>query len=162
MHLCAANWTNESLMGTNGVLLWVSLFSLSFREPESFSLWLSFLFFGQRCLRPWIPLPGLFFSWNYKDRGKWGEMARLYLNWDSQSASCIIMRKDISIHTGLFLSLCTFVLLVRPNAFVSSVWPQRPGHCFPHTIFLFFKPRFYPKQLHNTPIFSPSPLLCRR
>lgn len=159
MHLCAANWTNESLMGTNGVLLRVSLFSLSFSSLSHSGSLSSF--FGQQCLRPWIPLPGLFFSLNYKDWGKWGEMARLYLNWDSQSASCIIMRKDISIHTGLFLSLRTFVLLVRPNTFVSSVWPQRPGHCFPHTIF-FFKPRFYPKQLHNTPIFSPSPLLCRR
>lgn len=160
MHLCAANWTNESLMGTNGVLLWVSLFSLSFTSPSHSGSLSCFLV--SDASGPEFLFLVYFFSWNYKDRGKWGEMARLYLNWDSQSASCIIMRKDISIHTGLFLSLRTFVLLVRPNAFVSSVWPQRPGHCFPHTIFLFFKPRFYPKQLHNTPIFSPSPLLCRR
>lgn len=82
-----------------------------------------------------------------------GEMARLYLNWDSQSASCIIMRKDISIHTGLFLSLRTFVLLVRPNTFVSSVWPQRPGHCFPHTIF-FLNPAFTPNS-YTIPLFFP-------
>lgn len=64
------------------------------------------------------------------------------------------MRKDISIHTGLFLSLRTFVLLVRPNTFVSSVWPQRPGHCFPHTIFFFLNPAFTPNT-YTIPLFFP-------
>lgn len=94
------------------------------------------------------------FSFNYEDWGKWGEMTRLYLNGDSQSASCIIMRSDMSIHTKLFLSLCVFVLPEWGR--ITPSFPSLTIH-FPHTSF-FFKPQtstqyllFFLPSLLSTP-----------
>lgn len=112
------------------------------------------------CLRPRIPLtPDFFFFLNARTGWKGGEMARLYLNPESQSASCIIMRNDISIHTRLLLSLCTFVLPARRNTFVPSARWYGPLHCFPHTSS--FIP-LLPQNIHTMPLFlSPIPLFCQ-
>lgn len=66
------------------------------------------------------------------------------------------MRKDISIHTRLFLSLRTFVLLARQNIVPSSL-PTGTSALFPTHLFFFFfffKSRFCPKHPHNT-LFPP-------
>lgn len=118
------------------------LFSLSGSLSSSSVTWW--------CLRPWIPLTPDFFFLNARTGWKGGEMARLYLNPESQSASCIIMRKDISIHTRLLLSLCTFVLPARRNTFIPSAWWYGPLHCFPHTSS--FIP-LLPQNSHTMPLF---------
>lgn len=129
------------------------LFSLSFIQ-QLFSLWLSFLLFGHLVMpqapnssNPWF---FFFFFLNARTGWKGGEMARLYLNPESQSASCIIMRNDISIHTRLLLSLCTFVLPARRNTFVPSARWYGPLHCFPHTSS--FIP-LLPQNIHTMPPF---------
>lgn len=86
-------------------------------------------------------------SLNFQSRGKWAEMTRVYFNGDSPSASCIIIRKDIPIHTRPSLSLCTFG--------AEYLRPLSPaGAFFPHTSF--FLSFFHPKQPHNI-LFVPLP-----
>lgn len=129
-------------MGTNGALLCVSL-SLSSFTNFSHSGSLSSSSVTCSCLRSQnSSSPD--FPFSCEDLGKWGEMARLYLSGDSQSASCIIMRSDISIHTKLFLSLCAFVL---PSE-AEYLRPLSLTMRFPHTSF--FQSHFYPKHPHNT------------
>lgn len=79
-------------------------------------------------------------------------MARLYLNGDSQSASCIIMRSDISIHTKLFLSPGTFVLPTEAE----YLRPLSPDDTFSHTplLLLALTPNIHTIAL----FFLPSPL----
>lgn len=60
------------------------------------------------------------------------------------------MRNDISIHTRLLLSLCTFVLPARWNTFVPSARWYGPLHCFPHTSS--FIP-LLPQNIHTMPPF---------
>lgn len=148
MHLGAAKWINENWMGTGGVLLWASL-SL-FHSQTSHTL--LFLFFSHLLLPQALNSSSPdYFVWTTRTGGKWGEMARLYLNGDSQSASCIIMRSDISVHTKLFLSRCTFV---HPS---EAEYPSsQPDDTFP--THLFFYPASTPEDLHNPLFSSPSRL----
>lgn len=69
---------------------------------------------------------------------------------DSQSASCIIMRSDISIHTKLFLSPGTFVLPTEAE----YLRPLSRDDTFSHTPLLLICS--YPKHPHNTPVSPPS------
>lgn len=147
MHLCSAKWINEEQSGN----WWYSTVSFSFSlsfTSSSYCVSLSFSSIIWFCLRPWIPLP-----WTTRTGGNGVEMARLYLNGDSQSASCIIIRYDISIHTRFFLSPRTFVLPVRQNTSVLSAWRYGAAHCFPHTSFY---PAFNP-AIHTIPFFIPPP-----
>lgn len=85
------------------------------------------------CLRPRIPLPPSF-VFKLLGMGETGEMTRFYFNRDSQSASCIIMRNNISVHTRLFLSPCT--LVARQNTFAFSAWWHGwSGALFPTHLF---------------------------
>lgn len=146
MHLCAAKWINENWMGTDGALLWVSLSLFHSQTSHTLALFPLLqslaLASGPEFLFPWL------FCFNYKDWGKWGEMARLYLNGDSQSASCIIMRSDISIHTKLFLFRCTFV---HPSE--AEYPPSQPDDTFPTHLFFIL---LLPQNIH-TILFFPFP-----
>lgn len=115
---------------------------LSFHSPISLTL---VLFPPLQSLAlasgPRIPLPLIFLL---AARTGGNGVRWLYLNADSQSASCIIMRSDISIHTKLFLSLCALVL---PSE-AEYLRPLSLTMRFPHTSF--FQSHFYPKHPHNT------------
>lgn len=109
------------------------------------TLWFSFLFSHSLLPQALNSSSPDYFVSPTRTGGKRGEMACLYLNGDSQSASCIIMRSDISIHTKLFLSRCTFV---RPG---EAKYPSsQPDDTFP--THLFFYPAFTPE---DSPLFSP-------
>lgn len=126
-------------IGTNGVFL-VSLID------KFLSVWLSRSSFFKH-----FPLPRMKFLSTRTTRTG-GEMAGCYLSRESQSASCIIMRKDISIHKGSFLSHLSLSLAeyFHPD-WVFLTIPS--GVVFP-------TPPFYHKHLHkssvqNNPICRP-------
>lgn len=131
MHLCAAKWINEKLME----FLFLSFIHL-FPLPSA------------TCsrLRPWIPLPQL------EGLGEMGwDRSPLFKRGHSQSASCIIMRNDVSIHTKLFLSP-GLLLPARRNTFVLSA-RRYVSHTPPSLS------RFYPKTSTQYLLFFPSPSL---
>lgn len=102
----------------------------------------------------------LFFL-NYKDWGKMGwdgsplfklRLSKCFMHYNEKGH--LYSHRALSVSPYICPSSETEYL--RLLSLTTETRALFPTHHF------FFKSRFYPKQLHNTPIFSPSPLLCRR